>query len=287
MVGRRDEGRILAQTLPPLDVRVDGAALDRPRPDERHLHRQVVEVLGPRAQQALHLRAALDLEVADRVRGLDPGVDVLVVERDPRQVDGLPAGARDAVDAVLDRGEHAQPEQVDLHEAGVGARVLVPLADLPADHRRRLDRHELDQRPGRDHHPAGMLRDVAREPGDLLAEPAERPPAPRGELLLRAGQRAQLVLDPVRVALGEPRQALELGERQAERLAQVADRAARVVGREAGDERRMLGAVALDDGDDQLLADVAREVEVDVGHAGHLAVQEAAEREAGGDRVDV
>ena len=43
-------------------------ALDRPRPDERDLDRQVVEVLRARAQQALHLRAALDLEVADGVR---------------------------------------------------------------------------------------------------------------------------------------------------------------------------------------------------------------------------
>ena len=39
--------------------------------------------------------------------------------------------------------------------------------------------------------------------------------------------------------------------------------------------------------DDQLLADVAREVEVDVGDGVELAVEEAAEREAGRDRVDV
>ena len=34
--------------LPVLDVRMHGLALDRPGPDERHLHRQVVEVLRPR-----------------------------------------------------------------------------------------------------------------------------------------------------------------------------------------------------------------------------------------------
>jgi hypothetical protein len=38
MVDRRDEARILAQALAVLDVRVDGLALDRPRPDERDLH---------------------------------------------------------------------------------------------------------------------------------------------------------------------------------------------------------------------------------------------------------
>ena len=49
----------------------------------------------------------------------------------------------------------------------------------------------------------------------------------------------------------------------------------------------MLAAVALGDGDDQLLPDVAREVEVDVGHGRELPVQEAAEREPGVHRIDV
>ena len=49
----------------------------------------------------------------------------------------------------------------------------------------------------------------------------------------------------------------------------------------------MLAAVPLGDADDQLLADVAREVEVDVGDRGELAVEEAADRQIGLDRVDV
>ena len=92
----------------------------------------------------------------------------------------------------------------------------------------------------------------------------------RGEPSLRSasGSSAELLGDALRVpAVGEPREPLELGERQAERLADVADRAARAVGGEARDERGVLAAVALGDGDDQLLADVAREVEVDVGDA--------------------
>ena len=46
-------------------------------------------------------------------------------------------------------------------------------------------------------------------------------------------------------------------------------------------------AVALDDADDELLPDVAREVEVDVRNRRELAVEEAAEREVVRDRVDV
>src|SRR5437762_1902659 len=49
----------------------------------------------------------------------------------------------------------------------------------------------------------------------------------------------------------------------------------------------MLAAVALGDGDDQLLADVAREVEVDVRDGGELFVQEAADRQVRLDGVDV
>ena len=49
----------------------------------------------------------------------------------------------------------------------------------------------------------------------------------------------------------------------------------------------MLAAVLLRDADDQLLADVAREVEVDVGHRRQLAVEEASEREVRRDGIDV
>ena len=88
-------------------------------------------------------------------------------------------------------------------------------------------------------------------------------------------------------AVGELREPLEVGERQAERLADVADRAARAIRREARDERRVVVAVLLDDADDQLLADVAREVEVDVRHRCQLPVEEAAERKVVCDGIDM
>ncbi len=288
MVGRRLVRRVLAQQLAALDVRMHCLALDRPRPDERDLHREVVEVLRLRAQDRLHLRTALDLEAANGVGVLDLRVDGPVVERDAREVDLLAARARDQVDAFLDRREHAEPEQVDLQEAGVRARVLVPLAHLPSRHRRRLHGDELDERARGDHHPAGMLRDVPRQAGDLAAELGERAPARRGHLLRCVGQHQHLLGDPSGVpAVGELREPLEVGERQAERLADVADRAARPVRREARDERRVLATVLLGDADDQLLPDVAREVEVDVGNRRQLTVEEAAEREVVGDGIDV
>src|SRR6516225_3080016 len=103
-----------------------------------------------------------------------------------------------------------------------------------------------------------------------------------------AGDAVELAGDAGRVpAVGDAGEPFELGERKPERLADVTDRAAAAVGREGGDERGVTPAVTLGDGDDQLLADVAREVEVDVRHRGELVVEEPAEREVRLDRIDV
>ena len=133
-----------------------------------------------------------------------------------------------------------------------------------------------------------MLGDVTRQPGDLPGQELERAPALREELLLRVGECRDLVCDPFGVpAVGHARESLELRLRQPQRLADVADRTARAVRRKARDERGVLVPVALGDADDQLLADLAREVEVDVRYRRELVVDEASEREAVLDRVDV
>ena len=126
---------------------MDRAALDRTGADQRHLHREVVEVRGQGAREHLHLGAALDLEDARRLGPLDRAPDLGVVERHPREVDPLAARARDLVHAALDRRQHPQAQQVDLEEAGVRAGVLVPLDHLAALHRRGLTTGQrLDQR---------------------------------------------------------------------------------------------------------------------------------------------
>ena len=334
VVVRDDEVRVLPQLLAARDVRVDRAAEDRAGPDDRDLDREVVERLGPGPVQRLHLRARLDLEHAHRVRPLDRAVGVGVVVRDPREVDPLAARLRDQLDRALDAREHPQPEQVDLEEARVGARVLVPLAQLAALHRRRQDRAAVDERPGRDDHPARVLGEVARQPVRLVAQPREPRPAARQRrappLVARArlavirpapvdhrlplGRRhrerrlARVRVDhrrrrparlqperrldvggdaPHRPRLGPAGDPLELAGRQPEHLAQLADRPARAERRERRDERRAVAPVAVVDPRDQHLADVAREVEVDVRQRGQLLVEEAAEEEVVRDRVDV
>ena len=129
-----------------------------PGPDERDLHGEVVEVLRPRLQQALHLRAALDLEDADGVgapgsrrrrRGSSSGM------RERSIVS--PRSARDPVDASSTAESIPSPSRSIFRKPASRAGVLVPLADLPAGHRGRLHRDELDERARRDHHPARVL----------------------------------------------------------------------------------------------------------------------------------
>ena len=134
-----------------------------------------------------------------------------------------------------------------------------------------------------------MLGGVAGQPQRLARRarpaPASAPSAPAPAPIASAMSRS--TSSPAAVDVDRPRHPLDLPRRQPQRLAEVAHRAARAVGGEGGDQRRALGAVALVDPRDQLLADVAREVEVDVGHLGHLLVQEAAREELVLHRIDV
>ena len=165
-------------------------------------------------RSALHLGAALDLKDADGVRALDLAVDGLVVERDPREVDRLAVQARDLLDAVLDRREHPEPEQVDLEEARVGARVLVPLADLPPLHRGRLDRDELDERPcRRSTIPPGCCEMCRGRPPISLRELARRRASAASRAALAVGQLRDLLARRDGVAVGDAREPLQLGER--------------------------------------------------------------------------
>ena len=170
-------GGVFAQPPAPLDIGVDRPALNRARPDDRDLDREVSQVGRPRASQRLHLGAALDLKDAHRVGGANRREGVRIVKRDPRQVDALPAHARDFLHAALHRREHAQAEQVDLQKARVRARVLVPLHHLPALHGGRHHRAAVDQRSRGDDHAARMLGEMARQPLRLCHQAREPTPA--------------------------------------------------------------------------------------------------------------
>ena len=286
--------RVLAQPLAALDVGVDGAALDRPGADDRHLDREVLEVLGPRAPQRLHLRAALDLEDARRVGR--PGC----TRRSPGRRRGSARGrsARRASRAISST-QRSTAESIPSPSRSIFrnpaseqeslSHWTIWRPSIAAGH----DRAAVDQRAGRDDHPARVLGEVARQPVGLGRQPRQPGPAaarPRSAPARRARpERALDVPPPSRASqpsLPRATRSISPGGRP-ERLAELADRAARAVGRERGDQRRAIVPVALVDARDQHLADVAREVEVDVRQRGQLLVEEAPDQQLVGDRVDV
>ena len=231
----------------------------------------------------------LDLEDADGVALLDAAEDALVVEGDAGEVDhGAPAGV-DQIEALLDQGEHAQAEEVDLDHPGVVDRVLVPVADVAVGPGGRLHRHALDQGVGGDDHAAHVLGEVAGEVVGVPGQLDQLPPAGGVDEGAELGGPLHLLLERAAgaVALAELGQAVELDRGQAQRLAQVADRASDPVAGDGGDQRRAVPPPALVHALDQPLPDVPGEVEVDVGKAVHLLVEEAAEEEPVADRVDV
>ena len=157
---------------------------------------------GPRPQQALHLRAALDLEVADRVGALDLVVDV--------------AGRR--AGSARGRSSRRWSRAIWSTQSSTAESIPSPSRSIfrkPASAQESLSHWQIC-RPSiaagctgtsstsgraRDDHPARVLRDVARQAGDLARELAERAPARRPELRLAVGE---LSRSPPRRASGLP-----------------------------------------------------------------------------------
>ena len=141
--------------------RVHGAALDQAGTDQRDLDREVVEGSGLEPGEKADLRARFDLEHADRIGAAEHVIHGGLLAGELAQVEHLARGLADDVEAVLQRGEHAEPEQVELHEPHPRGIVLVPLDDGATGHARVLDRHDLADGPIGEHHAARVDAEVA------------------------------------------------------------------------------------------------------------------------------
>ena len=261
------------------------AALDRAGADDRDLDHEIVEIGGFQPRQHRLLRARLDLEHADRVGALAHRVDLGILGRNVLHRQRAPAQPRDHVEAAADRRQHPERQAIDLEEPQRVEVVLVPLDDGAIRHRRVLDRHHALQQVARDHEPADVLRQVAREAHQLVGHRDE--PNDRRIGGLEAGLANALVPHlaavPPREHAGEP---IDLREIEPERLADVAHRALRPVGDEGCRQRRAVAAVLGVDVLHHLLAPLVLEVDVDVGRLVALAADEALEQHRHPRRVD-
>ena len=258
--------------------RVHHLALDRARPDDGHLDHQVVEVTRPEARQHRHLRARLHLEHADGVRAADHVVDRRVLRRNVLDPEGRPAPRRNQRQRAPDGRQHAEAEDVHLEQAEFVEVVLVPLDDGPLGHGGVLDRHQLLQRPARDHEAPGVLRQVAGKAHQLPHQPQQ--PLHQRRRRVEAGVAHPGFVDfPAVPPLHGTRQPVHLQRVEAERLADIADRAARPVGDHRGGQRRAMPAVLRIQVLDHLLAPLVLEIHVDVGGLVALARDEALEQQ--------
>ena len=145
-------------------------AHNRSRPDDPDLDYEVVEILGFQTGQRRHLCPALHLKHTDGVGLLQRFIDQRIIRGQLAQIDFFPPVLPDQSQRVLERRHHPQPQEVDFHNAHIGAILLVPLHDDAVRHRRRLQRNHAVESPLADHHAARVLSQVA---GQVLKRQCE------------------------------------------------------------------------------------------------------------------
>jgi hypothetical protein len=200
-----------------------------------------------------------------------------------RQVEALVLAQQ--IERAAHAAEHAEAEDVDLHEAELLDILLFPFHHPALGHGGRLDGDEAVEPLAREDEAAGMLRQVARR-ADQLTRQLQR------EREARIGAvEPELVDVAVGDALAGPAPHLP-GERgrqvlgQAQRLAHLAHRAARAEAADHGGERGVIVRVGAIDPLDHVLAPLMLEIDVDVGRLVAVLGNEALEQQAMLDRVD-
>ena len=175
---------------------------------------------------------------------------------------------------MLQCRQHAQPEQVELHQAHPRGVVLVPLDHGAALHPGVLDRHHLPHRTFGEHHARGVDAQVPRR----LQQPDGLGHHRLGDVVLagRQGGPPALDLPGERVGLARP---------VTQRPRHVPDRVLGPVLDDIAHLGRALPSVAAVDPLDDLLAAVGVEVDVDVGFLVPQRREEPLERQPVGDRV--
>ena len=190
------------------------------------------------------------------------------------------------IEALADRREHPEAEDVDLEEAERVDVVLVPRDDRALVHRRRLDRRDRGQGRRREHEAADVDREV---PWETLDRPRHHERLADARIARLEPDRAEARLADRADAVPprhDTREAIDLLERKAEDLANLTERALRPVRDDLADHRRAIASIGLVDLLDDLLAALVLEVDVDVGRLAALRREEPLEEHVGARRID-
>ena len=191
----------------------------------------------------------------------------------------------DEIKTFADAGQHAQRQHIDLHHVQGIDIVLVPLDEGAVVHRGIADRHIRIEPILRQHIAADMLRQVPREfdqfSGELDGE------FDHGVLRIEPRLPDLHVVEALAPAsphrIGQCRGHIF---RQPQRLADVADRAARPVMNDGGNDRRAVTAISPVDILHHLLAPRMFEIDVDVGRLQTLLGNKTLEQKIDLGRID-
>ena len=129
--------------LPSSQIRVHHVALNGTRAYDRHFDHQVVERARAKSRQHSHLRAALDLKHADRVASRHHVVRSFVFRGNGCNFERLPLVLAQQIKRMVNAGECAEAQEVDLEQREVVDVVLVPLDDGARLHGGWLDGNDL------------------------------------------------------------------------------------------------------------------------------------------------
>ena len=207
----------------PAQIGVHHVALDRPRPDDRHLDHEIIEFARAQPRQHRHLGAAFDLKDAERIGARQHLVDRRILGRHGGEIKPAAEMPLDQRKRLFDAGQHAERQDIDLQNSERVEIVLVPFDDGAVRHRRILDRHQFGQWPAGDYKAADMLRQVTRKASQLGGE-VERQ-AQGAVAGVEPGLAHPLFGDRVVApAPDDPGQGRDDIDRQAQRLADLADR---------------------------------------------------------------
>src|SRR5690606_37452088 len=255
------------------EIRMHHVSLNGARPYERHLHDEVVEAAWLQARQRVHLRTAFHLEHADGICSTEVIVHRLVRHVERGKVQRNASCGTNIRQAVLQHREHAESQQVDLHEAREVEVVLLPLDNGPVRHGRGLDRHDGRQRFLGENETAHVNRTVSRyliQPRNNVCKHAH---AVIGGIQARARQggafrviRLQGVCcRPGREPVAHATQRVCLFGGKAKYPCSIAYRRTATVGNLLAYHRGMLASIAIVHILQHTLALTVREVQVDVG----------------------
>ncbi|KWV86540.1 hypothetical protein PFLmoz3_03973 [Pseudomonas fluorescens] len=271
--------------VPPPQVRMHHAALDRPGAHNGDLDHQVIKRLRLEPGQHRHLRPRLDLEHTDGVGLADHGVGGRVFLGNRGQAQVPVAMSAQQIEAAADRAEHAQGKDVHLEQTDGVEVVFVPLDNGALGHGRIFHRHQGVQRVFADHKAARVLGQVPRKTDQLLGQRQDTPQqwAVRVEAAFTQALQRRRLIAPAPAAIG---QGVDLVRRQPEGLGHITYRARGVV---TADHRRQGctgAAIALEHVLQHLFAALVLKVHVDVRRLVALFGQEALEQQVGQARVD-